>query len=37
MTTPRELYNLQEIDHRIDSIDTERKRMSLSYRKVYGL
>lgn len=26
MTTPRELYNLQVIDHRIDSIDTERKR-----------
>lgn len=27
MTTPRELYNLQEIDHRIDSIDNERKRV----------
>ena len=27
MTTPRELYNLQEIDHRIDSIDSERKRV----------
>ena len=27
MTTPRELYNLQVIDHRIDGIDTERKRM----------
>ncbi|MCY3691983.1 MAG: hypothetical protein OXI54_07300 [Chloroflexota bacterium] len=27
MTTPRELYDLQVIDHRIDSIDTERKRV----------
>ena len=27
MTTPRELYNLQVIDHRIDGIDTERKRV----------
>lgn len=27
MTTPRELYDLQVIDHQIDSIDTERKRV----------
>ena len=27
MTTPRELYNLQEIDHQIDKIDAERKRV----------
>ncbi len=27
MTTPRELYSLQEIDHRIDGIDAERKRL----------
>lgn len=27
MTTPRELYNLQEIDHLIDSIDAERERV----------
>ena len=27
MTTPRELYDLQVIDHRIDGIDTERKRV----------
>ncbi len=27
MTTPRELYSLQVIDHRIDSIENERKRV----------
>ncbi len=27
MTTPQQLYNLQEIDHRIDSIDAERVRL----------
>ena len=27
MTTPRELYDLQVIDHRIDGIETERKRV----------
>ena len=26
-TTPQELYNLQEVDHRIDGIDAERKRL----------
>ena len=28
MTTPRELYDLQAIDHRIDGIDTERQRVA---------
>ena len=27
MTTPQQLYNLQEIDHRIDGIDAERQRL----------
>lgn len=27
MTTPQELYNLQEVDHLIDGIDAERKRL----------
>lgn len=27
MTTPQQLYNLQEIDHRIDGIDAERNRL----------
>ena len=27
MTTPQQLYNLQEIDHRIDGIDAERERL----------
>ena len=27
MTTPQQLYNLQEIDHRIDGIDSERDRL----------
>ena len=27
MTTPQQLYNLQEIDHRIDGIDAERDRL----------
>ena len=27
MTTPQELYNLQEVDHRIDGIDAECKRL----------
>ncbi len=27
MTTPQQLYNLQEIDHRIDGIDAERARL----------
>ena len=27
MTTPQELYHLQEVDHRIDGIDAERKRL----------
>ncbi len=26
-TTPQELYNLQEVDHRIDGMDAERKRL----------
>lgn len=27
MTTPQKLYNLQEVDHHIDGIDAERKRL----------
>lgn len=27
MTTPQQLYNLQEIDHRIDRLDAERERL----------
>lgn len=27
MTTPQQLYNLQEIDHRIDALDAERERL----------